>query len=119
MILQEPSSDRKKYWLSECHVPLDLLKAFEEKRLARVQKKKDSDHPSDRASDCKLKKTANLADRASDCISRKTKRSEGFSLLFLKAQQLAGEICGHCNEKVLVRYGNFIISVIYPQVFII
>ncbi|XP_020086891.1 DDT domain-containing protein PTM [Ananas comosus] len=102
VILQEPSSDRKKYWLSECHVPLDLLKAFEEKRLARVQKKKDSDHPSDRASDCKLKKTANLADRASDCISRKTKRSEGFSLLFLKAQQLAGEICGHCNEKVLV-----------------
>lgn len=86
--LEEPSSDRNRYWLSEGHVPLSLLKAYEAKALTRLLKKKETDHPPKKISDFKPKKP---------------KRS-GFDYLLEKAKKLASRLCGHCNKEVITRY---------------
>ncbi|XP_068660494.1 DDT domain-containing protein PTM-like [Aristolochia californica] len=39
--LPDESSTRTKYWLTECYVPLNLLKAFEERKLARKFSRKN------------------------------------------------------------------------------
>ncbi|XP_072958753.1 DDT domain-containing protein PTM [Typha angustifolia] len=83
---EEPSSERKKYWLSDGHVPLYLLKAFEEKKLARLLKRKDS----------------GLPEKINLYKSKKPKRSNGLSHLLSKARELESEICGHCNNSVLI-----------------
>ncbi|XP_052197295.1 uncharacterized protein LOC127804460 isoform X3 [Diospyros lotus] len=84
--VEESSSGRKKYWLEESLVPLHLLKAFEEKRIARKSNKMSSG---------KL--------NASGRITRKISRNRGFEYLFAKAEKSEYYQCGHCKKDVLIR----------------
>lgn len=85
--VEESSSGRKKYWLEEPHVPLYLLKTFEERRIARKTNKMSSGklHWNDR-------------------VTKKSSKKRGFSYLFAKAERSENYQCGHCNKDVLIRY---------------
>ncbi|XP_022847458.1 DDT domain-containing protein PTM isoform X1 [Olea europaea var. sylvestris] len=85
-MLEDSSSERKKYWLEESHVPLHLLKTFEEKRIAR-----------------KSNKTCSGKLRESSVVTNKTFKEKGFSYLFSRAERLENYQCGHCNKDVLIR----------------
>ncbi|GFS30983.1 PHD-finger and DNA binding domain-containing protein [Actinidia rufa] len=69
-MVEESSSGRKKYWLDEPHVPLHLVKAFEDRRIARK---------SNKISSGKL--------HARGGITKKTSKKRGFSYLFAKAEK--------------------------------
>ncbi|KAG8079486.1 hypothetical protein GUJ93_ZPchr0007g5584 [Zizania palustris] len=84
--LEEPSSERNRYWLSEGHVPLSLLKAYEAKSLTRLLKKKDIAHLPKKMSDFKIKPP-------------KPKKS-GFDYLLEKAKKLVLGLCGQCDREV-------------------
>ncbi|KAI3461148.1 hypothetical protein Pfo_017811 [Paulownia fortunei] len=84
--LEDSSSERKKYWLEESHVPLHLLKAFEEKRIARKSNKIISG---------KL--------HESSTAMMKPFEKKGFSYLFSRAERLENYQCGHCNKDVPIR----------------
>ncbi|KAJ1292275.1 hypothetical protein BS78_02G379700 [Paspalum vaginatum] len=94
--LEEPSSERNRYWLSEGHVPLNLMKAYEAKTFARLLKKKDTD---------------DIPKKAKKKLDSKLKmpKKKGFAYLFEKAEkQSAFEkaekqsvgLCGQCNKEV-------------------
>ncbi|KAJ4845960.1 hypothetical protein Tsubulata_000757 [Turnera subulata] len=83
-VVEESSSERKKYWLNEAHVPLHLLKSFEEKRIARK---------------CSLDKLTSEA----AALVRKPLKRKGFSYLFAKAERSEYHKCGHCNKDVPIR----------------
>ncbi|KAL2485484.1 DNA binding zinc ion binding DNA binding [Abeliophyllum distichum] len=85
-MLEDSSSERKKYWLEESHVPLHLLKVFEEKRIAR-----------------KSNKTCSGKLRESSMVTNKPFKKKGFSYLFSRAERLENYQCGHCNKDVLIR----------------
>ncbi|KAF0907387.1 hypothetical protein E2562_015879 [Oryza meyeriana var. granulata] len=82
--LNEPSSERKRYWLSEGHVPLSLLKAYEAKASTRLLKKKDIDH---------------LPKKMTGLEPPKPKKS-GFDYLLEKAKKQVLGLCGHCDKEV-------------------
>lgn len=86
-MLEESSSGRKKYWLEESHVPLHLLKSFEDKRIARKGNKMSS---------------GKLVDGGR--VKNKSSRKKGFSYLFSRAERSENYQCGHCNKVVLIRY---------------
>lgn len=86
-ILEESSSERKKYWLEETHVPLHLIKAFEERRISRKCTKMDS-----------------MKSIEPDRKMKKRSRGKGFSYLFSKAEMSESYQCGHCSKDVLIRY---------------
>ena len=92
-MVEESSSGRKKYWLEEPHVPLHLVKAFEDRRIARK---------SNKISSGKL--------HARGGITKKTSKKRGFSYLFAKADKSENYQCGHCNKYVLIRYQMIILS---------
>ncbi|ONM60478.1 DNA binding [Zea mays] len=89
--LEESSSERNRYWLSEVHVPLNLLKAYEAKTFARLLKKKETDELS--------KKTKKLCGSKPE-MPRKT----GFDYLFEKAEKRSTMPCGHCHKEVIASY---------------
>ncbi|WVZ66961.1 hypothetical protein U9M48_016111 [Paspalum notatum var. saurae] len=94
--LEEPSSERNRYWLSEGHVPLNLMKAYEAKTIARLMKKKETD---------------DIPKKAKKKLDSKLKmpKKKGFAYLFEKAEkqsafekaekQSVGR-CGQCNKEV-------------------
>ncbi|XP_039136807.1 DDT domain-containing protein PTM-like isoform X2 [Dioscorea cayenensis subsp. rotundata] len=84
----ESTDGRKRFWLNESHVPLNLLKVFEEKNLACLSKKKDSDMV--------------LEEENKDNV-KKRKRSDGLAYLFIKAKGFEKQICGYCNKDVQIR----------------
>ncbi|XP_002513535.2 DDT domain-containing protein PTM [Ricinus communis] len=85
-IVEESSSERKKYWLNESYVPLYLLKSFEQKRIARRSSKMTSGKLSD-----------------ASVSMKKPLKKRGFSYLFAKAERPEHHQCGHCNKDVPVR----------------
>lgn len=85
---EEPSSERNRYWLSEGHVPLNLLKAYEAKAFARLLKKKETDEIPKKMRDSKPK------------MPKKT----GFAYLFERAEKQSARLCGQCNKEVAARY---------------
>lgn len=85
--LEEPSSERNRYWLSEGHVPLNLLKAYEAKTSARLLKKKEID---DRPKKAKKMRHSKL----------KMPKKKGFTYLFEKAEKQSAGLCGQCNKNV-------------------
>lgn len=85
--IEEPSSERKKYWLDESYVPLHLLKNFEEKRVAR------------KANDTKSGKVIE-----SGRVIKRRQQERGFAYLFAKAERSEYYQCGHCSKDVLIRY---------------
>ncbi|XWS52571.1 hypothetical protein CRYUN_Cryun11dG0082300 [Craigia yunnanensis] len=85
-VVEESSSERKKYWLNESYVPLYLLKSFEEKRIARKSSKMISGKSPDVSS-----------------VAMKSSKKRGFSYLFSRAERSEYYQCGHCNKDVLIR----------------
>ncbi|GAV75423.1 PHD domain-containing protein/DDT domain-containing protein [Cephalotus follicularis] len=85
-VVEESSSVRKKYWLNECHVPLHLLKSFEEKRIARK---------------CNKMTSGKLAEGSR--LGKKVSKKRGFSYLFSRAERSEYYQCGHCNKDVPIR----------------
>ncbi|KAL6199678.1 hypothetical protein ACLB2K_029461 [Fragaria x ananassa] len=85
-VLEEPSSEKKKYWLEESYLPLHLLKNFEEKRIAR----KSSDGKSGKAI-------------AVGKVIKRPQDEKGFAYLFAKAERSEYYMCGHCHKEVLIR----------------
>ncbi|KAG0546189.1 hypothetical protein BDA96_02G426500 [Sorghum bicolor] len=86
--LEEPSSERNRYWLSEGHVPLNLLKAYEAKTFARLLKKKETDELPKKTKKMRVPKPE---------MPRKT----GFDYLFEKAEKRSTMFCGHCHKEVI------------------
>ncbi|XP_024985187.1 DDT domain-containing protein PTM isoform X1 [Cynara cardunculus var. scolymus] len=83
--LEESSSGRKKYWLEEPYVPLFLLKAFEDRRIAfKSNKTSPGSLPVNRRMLMPSKKV-------------------GFSYLFSKAEKPENHWCAHCNKDVPLR----------------
>ncbi|KAM0823271.1 hypothetical protein ACQ4PT_070973 [Festuca glaucescens] len=85
--LEEPSSERNRYWLSESHVPLNLLKAYEAKGITRSLKKIDKD---------------DLPKNMSGFRPKKPKRSV-FDDLLEKAKKRPNRLCGQCYKTVIDR----------------
>lgn len=84
--LEDSSSEKKRYWLEEPHVPLHLLKAFEEKRIARKSN---------------AMKSGKLCE--SSRIRKKPLKEKGFSYLFSRAERLDNYQCEHCKKDVIIR----------------
>lgn len=84
--LEDSSSERKRFWLAESHVPLHLLKNFEEKRIAR------------KSNEMKSKKLPQVGR-----VTNRRHQKRGFSYLFSKAERSEYHQCGHCNKDVLIR----------------
>ncbi|GER55040.1 PHD-finger and DNA binding domain-containing protein [Striga asiatica] len=85
-MFEDFSNEKKRYWLEESHVPLHLLKSFEEKRVARKSNKMNSGELHE-----------------SRGIMRKPVEKKGFEYLFLKAERPENYQCGQCKKNVLVR----------------
>ncbi|XP_024027304.1 DDT domain-containing protein PTM isoform X2 [Morus notabilis] len=85
-MVEESSSERKKYWLDESYLPLHLLKNFEEKRIAR----KSTDNKSGKSVDY-------------GSVMKRPQQKKGFAYLFSKAERSEYYQCGHCNKDVLIR----------------
>lgn len=85
-LLEEPFSERKKYWLDESYLPLHLLKSFEERRIAH------------KSSDVKSGKVIEVGR-----VAKRPREKKGFMYLFSKAERSEYHKCGHCNKDVLMR----------------
>ncbi|GFQ03106.1 nucleosome-remodeling factor subunit bptf [Phtheirospermum japonicum] len=82
--LEDFSNEKKRYWLEESHVPLYLLKSFEEKRVARKSNKMGKLHESSR-------------------VMSKPFKKKGFEYLFSRAERSENQQCGHCKKDVPIR----------------
>lgn len=85
--VEESSNERKKYWVEESYVPLFLLKAFEDKRIALKSNKMSSS-----------KLTFPFSGRVFN-----SPKKDVFSYLFSKAEQSNTLPCGYCNKDVAIR----------------
>ncbi|CAN1189399.1 DDT domain-containing protein PTM [Linum perenne] len=83
-VVEESSNEKKRYWVSASHVPLHMLKNFEEKRAARKSSKVCSGKPS--------------KDRNSSLKSSSEKK--GFAYLFARSERSDHYQCGHCKKDV-------------------
>ncbi|KAF6161696.1 hypothetical protein GIB67_029140 [Kingdonia uniflora] len=88
VMLEVSASERKKYWLDEAHVPLHILKAYEEKK--QIQRSNKSN--------------AVVIDWGGGIIKRKPSKKRGLLHLLSKGQKSEFYQCGHCKKDVLVRY---------------
>ncbi|KAK8655162.1 hypothetical protein V6N13_107752 [Hibiscus sabdariffa] len=86
IVVEESSSERKKYWLNESYVPLHLVKSFEERKIARMTNKMISEKSSE-----------------INRVAKKSSKIKGFPYLFSKAERSEYHQCGHCNKDVLIR----------------
>ncbi|XP_061362433.1 DDT domain-containing protein PTM [Gastrolobium bilobum] len=85
-LLEQSSSERKKYWLDESYVPLHLLKNFEEKRIVR------------KSSDKKLGKILEIGR-----VNKRVPQQSVFPYLFSRMERSDCHQCGHCNKDVPIR----------------
>ncbi|GJT31710.1 DDT domain-containing protein PTM, partial [Tanacetum coccineum] len=83
--IEEPSSERKKYWVEEPYVPLFLLKPFEDRRIA---------YKSNKMSLSGLPVSRSVV---------KPSKKDVFSYLLSKPEKPENHPCGHCNKDVPVR----------------
>ncbi|CAJ1933948.1 unnamed protein product [Sphenostylis stenocarpa] len=85
-LLEQSSSERKKYWLEESYVPMHLLKNFEEKRIVR------------KSTDKKLGKILEFAR-----VKKKIPQQRAFSYLFTRLERSDCHRCEHCNKDIATR----------------
>ncbi|KAF7833689.1 DDT domain-containing protein PTM [Senna tora] len=93
-LLEQSSSDRKKYWLDESYVPLHLIKNFEDKKIARK---------SNEIKTGKVLETSGL--------NNKVTKKRGFSYLFSRMERSDYHQCGHCNKDVPIRHFGLVMIV--------
>ncbi|RWR76108.1 DDT domain-containing protein PTM-like protein [Cinnamomum micranthum f. kanehirae] len=86
VVFEESANERKKFWLGESFVPLNLLKSYEEKKQAR-----------------KANKTEFGLLLVEGGKIKKPSSERGFSYLFSRAEKHENHQCGHCNKDVSVR----------------
>lgn len=86
-LLEQSSSDRKKYWLEESYVPLHLIKNFEDKKIAR------------KSGEMKPGKILEIGG-----LNKRVPKKQGFSYLFSRLERSDYHKCGHCNKDVSIRY---------------
>ena len=89
VVFEESANERKKFWLGESFVPLNLLKSYEEKKQAR-----------------KANKTEFGLLLVEGGKIKKPSSERGFSYLFSRAEKHENHQCGHCNKDVSVRYDS-------------
>ncbi|CAH8303501.1 unnamed protein product [Eruca vesicaria subsp. sativa] len=85
-MIEESSSERKKFWLNESYVPLHLLKGFEEKKAVRKTSKPGG---SFRHSEI-------------DKVQKTSSERKGFSYLFERAERPEVSLCEQCKKDVLL-----------------
>ncbi|CAF2119383.1 unnamed protein product [Brassica napus] len=85
-MIEESSSERKKFWLNESYVPLHLLKGFEEKKTVRKASKPGG---SFRHSEI-------------DRVRKMSSERKGFSYLFERAERPEASLCEQCKKDVLL-----------------
>ncbi|GER40759.1 PHD-finger and DNA binding domain-containing protein [Striga asiatica] len=85
-MLEDSSNEKKRYWLEESHMPLHLLKSFEEKRVTRKSNKVNSGKHHE-----------------STGIMRKSVKKKGFEYLFSRSERSENYQCGHCKKDVPIR----------------
>ncbi|KAF3794718.1 DDT domain-containing protein [Nymphaea thermarum] len=83
--LEDASGEKEKYWLHESFVPLNLLRVYEEKRIARADKK------------------MNLGPITKEG-RRRFSRRDWLSHLISKRESCGRCICGHCKQDLVVRH---------------
>ncbi|CAH2072905.1 unnamed protein product [Thlaspi arvense] len=83
-MIEESSSERKKFWLNESYVPLHLLKGFEEKKAVRQISKPGGSF------------------RRSEVgkVRKKSSEEKGFSFLFERAERSESSLCEQCKKDV-------------------
>ncbi|XP_024012206.1 DDT domain-containing protein PTM isoform X2 [Eutrema salsugineum] len=85
-MIEESSSERKKFWLNESYVPLHLLKGFEEKKAIRKTSK-----PGGSFRHSELEK-----------VRKRSSEGKGFSYLFERAERSESSLCEQCKKDVLL-----------------
>lgn len=88
-LLEQPSSEKKKYWLNESYVPLHLVKNFEERRIVR------------KSNDKTLGKFLEIG------RVKRVPEQRGFSYLFSRMEKSNFHQCGHCKKDVPIRYLHY------------
>lgn len=84
--VEEPSCEKKKYWLDKSFVPLNLLRNFEDKRISR------------KSSTSKPEKQLEVFGE-----EKKSHRERGFAYLFSRAERSEYYQCAHCSKDVLIK----------------
>jgi hypothetical protein len=87
-MVEESSSGRKRFWLNESHVPLHLVKGFEEKKAVRKTSKPGGSF--------RHSEIGKLRKRSSE--------GKGFSYLFERAERSESSLCEQCKKVVPLRY---------------
>lgn len=87
-MIEESSSERKKFWLNESDVPLHLLKGFEEKKAVR-----NSGKPG-----------GTFRNSETDKVRQRSSEVKGFSYLFERAERSESSLCEQCKKYVPSRY---------------
>lgn len=87
-MIEESSSERKKFWLNESYVPLHLLKGFEEKKAVRKASKPGG----------------SIRHSEIDKVREMSSERKGFSYLFERAERPEASLCEQCKKDVLLRY---------------
>ncbi|CAC42901.1 putative protein [Arabidopsis thaliana] len=83
-MVEESSSGRKRFWLNESHVPLHLVKGFEEKKAVRKTSKPGGSF--------RHSEIGKLRKRSSE--------GKGFSYLFERAERSESSLCEQCKKVV-------------------
>ncbi|KAG2244802.1 hypothetical protein Bca52824_093368 [Brassica carinata] len=83
-MIEESSSERKKFWLNESYVPLHLLKGFEEKKAVRKT----------------MKSGSSLRHSEIEKIQKRSSEGKGFSYLFERAERSESSLCEQCKKEV-------------------
>ncbi|KAJ0260851.1 PHD-finger and DNA binding domain-containing protein [Hirschfeldia incana] len=84
-MIEESSSERKKFWLNESYVPLHLVKGFEEKKAVRKTNKPGGSRHSE-----------------IDKVRKVSSEKKGFSYLFERAERPEASLCEQCKKDVLL-----------------
>uniref|UniRef100_A0A1J3EK14 Nucleosome-remodeling factor subunit BPTF n=1 Tax=Noccaea caerulescens TaxID=107243 RepID=A0A1J3EK14_NOCCA len=83
-MIEESSSERKKFWLNESDVPLHLLKGFEEKKAVRKSSKPGG----------------TFRNSETDKVRQRSSEVKGFSYLFERAERSESSLCEQCKKYV-------------------
>lgn len=104
-LVEEGSSEKKRYWLNESFVPLYLLKHFEEKRITRGSSKASLGKNTEAGSSKKKLLYKSYLHRSESALSRnELPKEKGFDYLFSRAAETVDRYqCGHCKKAVLAR----------------
>ena len=94
-VLEEGTSNEdKKYWLDESYIPINILKAYEAKKLDKKLKKTNTEGVPDKG----------LSEK---CYVRKSMQKKGLSYLLSRGKDSDQLLCRHCGKLVVQRFVIF------------